>query len=95
VAFESGSSVGGDVIMNEAAAYVIDRLIGEEEEEAFHPIWMIVAQWDRVHPHPHGAPDSHEGISEEYLSKVSTIYTACAILHLSMARQTLVYFIDA
>ena len=35
----------------------------------FSGTWMLVVQWDKVHPHPHGA-DDHEGISEEFLNKV-------------------------
>ena len=52
--------------MNEATTYVREQLNGGAE---FQPTWMLVAQWDRVHPDPHGA-DSHEGVSEDYLSKV-------------------------
>ncbi len=32
---------------------------------------MLVAQWDKVHPHPHGS-DDHEGIDQEYLEKVDS-----------------------
>ena len=56
--------------MNEATTYVQEQLNGGPN---FQPTWMIVAQWDRVHPDPHGA-DSHEGVSEEYLSKVKIQY---------------------
>ena len=57
-----------DMIMKEAAAYITERLFADDEEP-FNPTWMLVAQWDKVHPHPHGS-DNHEGIDEEYLSKV-------------------------
>ena len=30
---------------------------------------MLVAQWDKVHPYPHGS-SNHDGVSEEYLNKV-------------------------
>ena len=62
-----GSSTRGDAIMDEASAYVNDRFNDE-----FQPTWMLVAQWDGVHPHPHGS-DNHEGIDEEYLSRVSSL----------------------
>ena len=62
--------------MKEAAAYVNYRFI-DENEPTFQPTWMLVAQWDGVHPYPHGS-DNYEGIDEEYLSKVG--YT-CASLH--------------
>lgn len=42
-----------------------------KETDTFDPTWMIVAQWDKVHPYPHGA-DSQDELSgyEEFLSKV-------------------------
>ena len=66
VTVESGSSGRGAEIVNEATTYVREQLNGGPD---FQPTWMIVAQWDRVHPHPHGA-NSHQGVSEEYLNKV-------------------------
>ena len=66
-----GSSALGDMIMDEAATYVNERFI-DEDETPYRPTWVLVAQWDRVHPHPHGA-DDHEGIDEEYLNRVSAI----------------------
>ncbi len=44
--------------------YVINRLIGENEP-TYQPTWMLVAQWDGVHPHPHGADDK-EGLDQNY-----------------------------
>ena len=57
-------------MMRDVATYVNNRYVDGEEE--FVPTWMIVAQWDRVHPYPHGS-DDYEGISEEYLSLVCII----------------------
>ena len=68
VTIESTSPTGSIRIMNETADYVNDRLV--VGDEVFQPTWMIIAQWDRVHPHPHGEP--HEGASEEYLNRVSS-----------------------
>ena len=65
-----GSSALGDSIMDEATTYVNDRFI-REGETSYQPTWVLVAQWDRVHPHPHGA-DNHEGIDQEYINKVDT-----------------------
>ena len=31
--------------------------------------WMLIAQWDKIHPHPHGA-DDHMDLSEEFLELV-------------------------
>ena len=43
---------------------------GEEIEESFVGLWMLVAHWDRVHPSPHGGED-HGDVSEEELNSVS------------------------
>ena len=65
------SSVLGDTILDEAAEYVNDRFI-EYGDPVFIPTWLLVAQWDGVHPHPHGA-DNLDGIDQEYISRVSKI----------------------
>ena len=51
---------------------VAEHVSNTESGGPYNPTWMIVAQWDKVHPYPHGT-DSHDGISEEYLSKVCII----------------------
>ena len=65
-----GSSAYGDTIMDQAAAYINNRFIGEDEA-TYNPTWVLVAQWEGVHPHPHGA-DDHEGIDDDYLNQVTT-----------------------
>ena len=65
---ERRSSTLGDRILNEASAYINARFI-DESENRYQPTWVLVAQWDGVHPHPHGS-DNHEGIDEEYLNRV-------------------------
>ena len=57
-------------ILNEVAARVRDEL--DPPNGRFNPTWMIVAQWDKVHPFPHGS-DNREGVSEEYLNRVGLI----------------------
>ena len=70
VAIERGSSTRGDTIMDEIALYFNDRFIDDDVGSAFEPTWALVAQWDKVHPYPHGS-DNLEGVDEDYLSKVS------------------------
>lgn len=65
-----GSSALGDTIMDEATTYVNERLV--EDDRVFAATWLLVAQWDGVHPYPHGA-DNLEGIDMEYISRVSRI----------------------
>ena len=55
--------------MDIVSTYINDRFISEDEERKFEPAWVLVAQWDGVHPHPHGA-NNHEGIDMEYLEQV-------------------------
>ena len=74
---ERGSSAPGDMIMNETAAFFNECFGNGDDENAFQPTWMLVAQWERVHPHPHGS-DFHEGLDEEYLNRVS--YRVIAIV---------------
>ena len=59
-AFKRGDSTRGDEILATIDAYL---------ETEFRGAWMILAQWDQVHPYPHGS-DDHEGVSEEFLAKV-------------------------
>ena len=66
-----GSSNQGDMLLDLVANNIKDT----KSNKQFQPTWMIVAQWDKVHPHPHGA-DTHDGISEEYLSKVNILFAA-------------------
>ena len=58
------------MIIDESSTYINYQFVGETEPP-FQPTWVLVAQWDGVHPHPHGA-ENYEGIDEEFLSKVST-----------------------
>ena len=67
-----GSTSLGDVIMNNITTYVNDRFIGEGEVR-YEATWVLVAQWEGVHPHPHGS-DNHEGIDETYLDRVSEFH---------------------
>ena len=65
---EKGSSAKGDHLLGLVADHINKTVITENDRQ-FYPNWMVVAQWEKVHPYPHGAAN-HEGISEEYLSKV-------------------------
>jgi hypothetical protein len=66
------SSDLGELIIDNASRYINERFLGEDALP-YHPTWVLVAQWDGVHPHPHGS-GNHEGIDEKYLNRVSTIH---------------------
>ena len=61
-AFMRGDSYKGNKILDSVDNYV--------NVTDFRGTWMILAQWDRVHPYPHGS-DNHEGVLEEFLAKVN------------------------
>ena len=58
----------GNMILDEAAAYANERILGDDDT-FFTPTWALVAQWDKVHPFPHGEDDL-EGIDLEYIERV-------------------------
>ena len=69
-----GDSRGGDEMMD----VVLEYLKGREDiniSSSYAPAWMIVAQWDKVHPFPHGS-DDHQGVPEEFLDLVSSSSTS-------------------
>lgn len=68
VGIERGASSGGDAIFTELSSF-INRNIIAGGDAPFEPTWLLVAQWDGIHPYPHGA-DDHEGVDEEYLRRV-------------------------
>ena len=65
VTVTKGSGLQEEELLTE----VNDFLIDIQNIQEFDGSWMLIAQWDKVHPHPHGA-DDHEGISEKFLNKV-------------------------
>ena len=72
LAITDNSDAAAVEIFNEVAARVRDEL--NPPNGRFNPTWMLVAQWDKVHPYPHGS-SNHDGVSEEYLNKVGlTVY---------------------
>ena len=68
VTVTKGASTEEDELLAEVNTFLQDI----KNVQDFVGAWMLIAQWDHVHPHPHGA-DDHEGISEEFLSKVTMI----------------------
>ena len=57
-------------MLGEVSAFTQGQRAEDDERDAFQGTWMLVAQWEYVHPYPHGA-DDHEGISEAFLDLVS------------------------
>ena len=56
------------IILDEVNRFIQSNQ-ADSSQEPFVGTWMLIAQWDQVHPSPHGAEDT-EGIPPEELSKV-------------------------
>ena len=55
-----------------ASGFVQGQRQENDTRDVFRGMWMLVAQWDRVHPDPHGA-DDHMGIPEYLLERVGSV----------------------
>ena len=75
--------------INDATNAVLERVSGFIASKmgiSFSALWMIVAQWDRVHPFPHGSTVS--AVSDQYslfLNSVS-IYTISYIVKMCVKK---------
>ena len=54
-----------------ANSFVEGQRQENDAKSEFNGTWMLVAQWDHVHPDPHGA-DDHMGIPEALLERVGS-----------------------
>jgi len=57
---QRGTNTGSNAILERVSGFIAQQM-----NVNFTGSWMLVAQWDRVHPFPHGSPDRPE-VSEEY-----------------------------
>ncbi len=64
-----GLSREGDTIIDQVSLYINARFFNDNETE-YQPTWVLVAQWDEVHPHPHGADDEEGIVDNNYLNQV-------------------------
>ena len=58
----------GDKLIDEVVSYVLNQL---KNIDRFEATWLLLAQWEKVHPSPHGADDTN-GIPQSILDKVHT-----------------------
>ena len=65
VLIENGTSITGDELLETANAF-----IQREHQVNFTGKVMLVAQWDHVHPYPHGSPGADS--QDESLNKVNS-----------------------
>lgn len=72
VDFEKGDSGKGNAMLNEVNAYLEGRRAEDDESDVFEGTWMLLAQWEDVHPDPHGA-DDHMGVPEALLARVGML----------------------
>ena len=59
-------------MLKEASSFVQGQRRENDTRDEFRGTWMLVAQWDHVHPDPHGA-DDHMGIPEALLERVGSV----------------------
>ena len=75
-------SVSYEVYMrgsNDTEDAILDRVNGfvsTETSSGFNGYWMMVAQWDAVHPFPHSAGAA--GLSDDYLEYLDKVSPTCA-----------------
>ena len=72
VAIMEGESARGDEMLRVASSFVQGQRQENDTRSEFNGTWMLVAQWDHVHPDPHGA-DDHMGIPEALLERVGSV----------------------
>ena len=67
-----GNGARGDDMLRVASSFVQGQRQENDTRDEFRGTWMLVAQWDRVHPDPHGA-DDHMSITEALLERVGSV----------------------
>ena len=67
VAISRGDSQAGDEMMALAEAYLQQN---NGVSNAYQGTWMLVAQWDKVHPNPHGISNEQDVLDNPFLNKV-------------------------
>ena len=67
-----GSSDGEDAILDRVSGF-----IATQSSSSFSGFWMMVAQWDRVHPFPHGY--NAAGLSQDYTEFLQSV-RMCIVL---------------
>ena len=58
-----------DTLINEVVSYILTTMKNIDEFEA---TWLLLAQWEKVHPNPHGADDTN-GIPQSFLDMVQLL----------------------
>lgn len=74
--------MGSDAMLERLSGFISSKL-----SVGFIGSWMLVAQWDRVHPYPHG---SGAAVSEEYGDFLESV---SIILHILLEQLTYLVFI--
>ena len=58
--YQRGSSDEGDAVLDR-----VNGFISKQMSAAFNGYWMMVAQWDAVHPFPHSMGAA--GLTDDYI----------------------------
>ena len=66
-AIARGDSEEGDEMIDLVIGYLRQN---NGVSNAYRGTWMLVGQWDKVHPNPHGVSDEEDILLNPYLNKV-------------------------
>ena len=81
--FEKGKSKTDDVVLDE-----VNRYVSLNTEQYFTGTFMILAEWQNVHPYPHGSCDFYDIIKSyptirSFINQVSIyVYSACMCIRM-------------
>ena len=89
--FEKGKSKTDDVVLDE-----VNRYVSLNTEQYFTGTFMILAEWQNVHPYPHGSYDFYDIIKSyptirSFINQVHIyVYSACMCIYIYIK-----YYINA
>ena len=63
---QRGENADSDAILERVSGFVT-----AQANVSITGLWMLVAQWDRVHPFPHGSTDVEDASQYDFINSVS------------------------
>ena len=72
MAISRGDSEEGDELINLAMRYLKQN---NGVGNTYTATWMLIAQWDKVHPQPHGESSEEDILLNPFLNKVNCVIT--------------------
>ena len=63
---QRGENANSDALLDRVSGFVTAQV-----DANITGLWMLVAQWDRVHPFPHGSTDIEDASEQNFINGVS------------------------